>query len=959
VKFDGFHPTSRFVAIAALIAIAGTFAAVAIAATLSPPNQFIGQGNLTQKFPNFINKDGVDAPVAVAIDRSVTPNHVYAADWNNSRVLGWASATAFVNRSLAPLELGEHDPGANNGCNVGPSNVTLCHPSGVAVDSNGNLFVADSGNNRVIEYNQPFNTDIVADQVFGTCGDFTGEGVGCTGGGASAATLNNPTSVAIDPGNNLWVVDAGNNRIVEYANPIAGGSNITASIVLGQLGSFTSNKCNLAAAAPTADSLCFVGFESGLTFESGGDLFVSDSGNHRVLEYFTPAQGGTLPGMPGSGGDTTADEVFGQNGSFTKTNFESTNGESDSTLLSPGGIALDNAGDLFIADEGNQRVLEYASGALNPPSAASLVLGRCGSFTSTGCATPPNIQAGLQETLNFALPQAGLTELAGGLAFDANGDLYVADPANNRILALSSPLTSSIPDYSGRVLGQASFAHNGLDLIDGTGYSTPWGIAPDKSVAPNRLYVVDSQNNRVLGYKSVGALNNLVPADAVFGQPDFFSYYPNQFDSTNSNAPTAATMALPTAAVVDSSGHLFVADTGNSRVLVFDNPLGSGQADGFLANLVIGQNGSFTTGQNGNFTAAGCPPTPTATTLCVPNGLALDTGGNLYIVDAGYNRVLEFSTPATSPTLVKVFGQPNATTLNACGDSTSICAPNGGIAIDASGHLYVDGAGAGTGIGIYNSPATESIPDVLIPARAYGIALSSSGSMFVSQGNTFAGGSSTLVEYSPPFSNSSHPSVTFGPAFILPQIVPLTFSNGLALDSSQFLYTADSGNNRVLIFQNVAATPTPTATGTPKPTKTATQTPTPTATATGMPKPTATATQTATPTATATPGAGRFSLSRKTLNLSAHPNATASASITITNKGTGPLTVNVPAPGHNPPFTEVGGGSGIVIGGGATHDVTIVYSPAKKGSTSDQLLITSNDPTHKKATKVKLKGKSK
>jgi sugar lactone lactonase YvrE len=215
-------------------------------------------------------------PVAVAIDFSVTPNHGYLADWNNNLGLGWESASGFINRSLAVLEFGEPNPGANDGCTPGPSDVTLCHPSGVAVDSNGNLFVADSGKNRVVEYNAPFNTDTVADEVFGTCGDFTGEGVGCTTGTTSEATLNNPTAVAIDPSDNLWVVDAGNNRVVEVANPIAGGSNIAASIVLGQLASFMSNECNMGASAPAADSLCFVGFHSGLTFDSGGNLYVGD-----------------------------------------------------------------------------------------------------------------------------------------------------------------------------------------------------------------------------------------------------------------------------------------------------------------------------------------------------------------------------------------------------------------------------------------------------------------------------------------------------------------------------------------------------------------------------------------------------------------------------------------------------------------------------------------------------------
>lgn len=95
------------------------------------------------------------------------------------------------------------------------------------------------------------------------------------------------------------------------------------------------------------------------------------------------------------------------------------------------------------------------------------------------------------------------------------------------------------------------------------------------------------------------------------------------------------------------------------------------------------------------------------------------------------------------------------------------------------------------------------------------------------------------------------------------------------------------------------------------------------------------------------------------MNLNAAPNASASGSITISNTGTGPLTANVTAPKHNPPFTETGGGSGIIIGPGGTDEVTIVYAPTKKGSTSDQILITSTGADQKKAIKVKIKGKSK
>jgi len=79
----------------------------------------------------------------------------------------------------------------------------------------------------------------------------------------------------------------------------------------------------------------------------------------------------------------------------------------------------------------------------------------------------------------------------------------------------------------------------------------------------------------------------------------------------------------------------------------------------------------------------------------------------------------------------------------------------------------------------------------------------------------------------------------------------------------------------------------------------------------------------------------------------------------IANTGTGPLEANVTAPKHSPPFTEIGGGNGIWIGPGDSVEVTIVYLPTKRGSTSDQIAITSICAKQKKPIKVKLKGKSK
>ena len=94
------------------------------------------------------------------------------------------------------------------------------------------------------------------------------------------------------------------------------------------------------------------------------------------------------------------------------------------------------------------------------------------------------------------------------------------------------------------------------------------------------------------------------------------------------------------------------------------------------------------------------------------------------------------------------------------------------------------------------------------------------------------------------------------------------------------------------------------------------------------------------------------------MNLAALPGATASASIIVGNVGTGPLQVEGGSPGHNPPLSETGGGS-FTLQANAHSTVTFTYAPTKKGSVKGQFKITSDDPTHKKGFKVKVKAKAK
>ncbi len=100
--------------------------------------------------------------------------------------------------------------------------------------------------------------------------------------------------------------------------------------------------------------------------------------------------------------------------------------------------------------------------------------------------------------------------------------------------------SSSVAVQASKVLGQPDFTHSAANFIDGKGVNFPGWAAIDRSVTPNRLYVVDTGNNRVLGWSSIAALLNGSPADLVLGQPDFASTNCNLGNS----APTASTLCF-------------------------------------------------------------------------------------------------------------------------------------------------------------------------------------------------------------------------------------------------------------------------------------------------------------------------------------------------------------------------------------------------------------------------------
>lgn len=276
--------------------------------------------------------------------------NIYVSDLNQNRVLQFRPPFPVPNDENASLVIGQPD------FVTGTSNTTqngLKQPGGAAFDADGNLWVVDFGNNRILQYGPQLTTDMNASLVLGQA-NFTSNVPATTNSG-----LAGPHYIAFDASGDLWVTDSGNNRVLEFKPPLANG--MTASLVIGQA-NFVSN-----GAATTPMGLSF---PTGVAFDSAGNLWAGDSANNRVLQFMPPFTNGM-----------SASLVLGQ-ASFTTSAAATT----QSGLSGPFGIAFDSSGALAVADSGNNRTLLFAPAFGNNQN-ATVVIGQADFTTGTAATT--------------------------------------------------------------------------------------------------------------------------------------------------------------------------------------------------------------------------------------------------------------------------------------------------------------------------------------------------------------------------------------------------------------------------------------------------------------------------------------------------------------------------------------------------------------------------------------------
>lgn len=358
-----------------------------------------------------------------------------------------------------------------------------------------------------------------------------------------------------------------------------------AIMVTGQT-DFTSGNSNMGG-APSQYSMSA---PSGNPYAySTGMLMLPDTGNNRILGYsYFPSSNGY-----------PADFVYGQY------DFVSNSPGLDSwRLSSPGGYFLDEAtGWSALTDSGNNRVFIWSwfPYSLSLPS---YVLGQADFYS--------NVPYCSQYHLNN--PSAAVV---------MDDQVIVADTANNRVL-----IWSAIPTYNSEgasiVLGQAGF--DICTAAPSTGPSTlnaPTSVWSDGNI----LIVADSGNNRVLIWTTFPTTNG-EPADIVVGQPNMYTAFPLT-SSVDMNNPTAVT---------SDGKKLIVADTGNSRVLIWHSMPDMNHES---ANVVLGQASFLSSTPNDDNFDNVQDANPTARTLFAPSGL-LTFYGYLIVADTGNNRYLTY-----------------------------------------------------------------------------------------------------------------------------------------------------------------------------------------------------------------------------------------------------------------------------------------------------------------------------
>lgn len=577
----------------------------------------------------------LSGPLGLALDGA---GNLYIADYFNNRIRK-VTSSGTISTVVGTGTVGFGGDG-------GPATAAqLNSPYGLAMDAAGNLYIADTGNNRIRKVTASGTISTVA----GTgIGDFAGDG-----GVATAAKLNFPIGAAFDSTGNLYIADQGNNRIRKVT---PGG------VISTVAGNGTAGLDGDGGPATSAQLYTL----SGVAADGAGNIYIADSTANRIRKV-TPD--GVISTLAGSG-KLFDPGGFGGDGQLA----------TSARIFSPAGLAVDTGGNVYFADSGNNRVRKITPGGVISTVAGNGIVGYAG---DGGPATSAQIS------------------IARDITFDTSGNLYIADRSNNRIRKVTPG--GVISTVAGN--GTAGFSGDGQLAISGQ-LSGPTGVAVD---AAGNLYIVDAENLRIRKVTTSGIMSTVagtgVPgASGGDGGPavnaQFITPYSVVVDaagnlyisenfiarirkvtpagviSTFAGTGTAgfsgdggpaasAQLNSPWGMALDAAGNLYIADSRNN-VIRKVTPAG-------VISTVAG---------NGRPDFAGDGGPATAAALNFPAGVAVDAAGNLYIADSLRIRKVTNG-------VISTFAGNGTSGYSGEGDLATASPVSGiALAVDGTGNVY-------------------------------------------------------------------------------------------------------------------------------------------------------------------------------------------------------------------------------------------------------------------------------
>jgi trimeric autotransporter adhesin len=554
-------------------------------------------------------------PQGVAVDHS---GNVYVADTGNS-LIRVISPNGFVNLYAGNVFSGVPQVGwtGDGGPAIGAE---LDLPVGIAVDAAGDLYIADSANNAIREVTVNGTIQTIAG-LGPTAPGFSGDTTAAAG-----ANLNGPLDVTVDSNNNVFIADTNNANVREITastgiiNTVAGSTAIVSGAVVIAFGSTGNGGSAI---------LAELAGPAGVAVDSAGNLYIATYADNSIRVVNTKNIINAFAGNTGYG-------YAGDGGPALK-----------SQLSSPQGICLDSSGNLYLADRWNNRIRKIAGGTITTIAGNGQASfgGDGGPATSAQLSFPDGIavdNAGnvyisdlLNNRVRMVTPTGAISTIAGngnpgfggdggpatsaplnqpaGLALDSSGNLYIADSNNSVIRKVTPQGIISTVAGTGGIEG---FSGDGGAATKGT-LMAPLGVAVDSS---GNIYIADYYG----WIRKVTASTGVISTIAGTGNNGY---------SGDGGPATSAQFYNPIGVAVDSAGNVYVADSGNGAVRM-------------IANGII-----TTIAGNGILSYTGDGGPASLAQFSALSGVEVDAQGNVYVADTNNNVIRLFPLGGTVSTV--------------------------------------------------------------------------------------------------------------------------------------------------------------------------------------------------------------------------------------------------------------------------------------------------------------------